>query len=250
MAWRGPLQQIGNGITPEQLAERTLLEQHPDDSTKLHIYVYSRHPFKNKGSDVGKSWFDKKMMPAIEVKCMRSLMFCTPSMHQNGSHYQFMKQTIPIVWDDLEQIIDEILKKYNIIYLSDADKSVRSNQQKVDETKTVNEGSRHVELLREMNTRLHEFIQTKPIEEIKRMCIKFNNLYCRPPLPSQEFERMWKDAHAYVIGKKKEEGKKLVPDRTVSHTDFELISVAEAIRRSSGKVAVNGIIVGTSSVIQ
>jgi bifunctional DNA primase/polymerase-like protein len=84
----------GKTSTVEELAESTLLEQHSDDNTKLHLYVYSRHPFKNKGSDAGKAWFDKDTMPAIEVKGTKSLMFCTPSMHEGGHRYQFIKQTI------------------------------------------------------------------------------------------------------------------------------------------------------------
>src|SRR5215216_778065 len=74
----------GRPTTLEELAEHTLLEQHPDDLTKLHLYVYSRHPFKNKTSDTGKAWFNKQTMPAIEVKGSKSLMFCTPSMHKGG----------------------------------------------------------------------------------------------------------------------------------------------------------------------
>ena len=109
----------------------------------------------------------------------------------------------------------------------------------------IDEGSRHSELLREMNARLHEFIRTKSLEEIRQMCIKFNNLYCRPPLDMKEFESMWNDAITHVTEQEMEKDTK-----NSMGTRTELISVAEAIRRSSGKVAVNGLIVGMSSVIQ
>ena len=81
----------GKAVTLQELAASTLLEQHPDDPTKLHLYVFSKHPFKNKASDYGKSWFNKDTMPAIEVKGLKCLMFCTPSMHKGGYRYQFLK---------------------------------------------------------------------------------------------------------------------------------------------------------------
>ena len=87
--------------------------------------------------------------------------------------------------------------------------------------------------------------EQKHSDEIKSMCIKFNNLYCNPPLDSKEFEKMWDDALAHVT--KQEMEKDAMASNGIR---TELITVAEAIRRSSGKVAVNGLIVGISSVIQ
>ena len=135
--------------------------------------------------------------------------------------------------------------KYDIEYLSKSDLRNRGIQEKTDAAKIINEGSRHSELLREMNARLHEFIRTKSLEEIEKMSIKFNNLYCRPPLEIQEFESMWSDAVTHVTEQEMEEDTK-----NSMGTVTELISVAEAIRRSSGKVAINGLIVGMSSVTQ
>jgi hypothetical protein len=81
----------GPDTTVDGLAEKTLLECHMDDKNRVHLYMYSKHPFKNKSSDSGKTWFNKDTMPAIEVKGSKSLMFCTPSMHNNGHRYQFLK---------------------------------------------------------------------------------------------------------------------------------------------------------------
>ena len=157
----------GKAATIQELAQQTLIEQHPDDPAKLHVYVYSKHPFKNKASDAGRSWFNRDTMPAIEVKGLKCLMFCTPSMHKGGHRYQFINQRVPGLSENLEQVINDILSKYDIEYLSKDDLRSRGIQEKFDKAKTVNEGSRHVELLREMNARLHEFIRTKPLEEIK-----------------------------------------------------------------------------------
>ena len=56
---------------------------------------------------------------------------------------------------------------------------------------------------------------------------------------------MWSDAVTHVTEQEMEEDTK-----NSMGTVTELISVAEAIRRSSGKVAINGLIVGMSSVTQ
>ena len=167
----------GTPITPDKLAEQTLVEQHSNDPTKLHLYVYSKHPFKNKTSDAGKAWFNKQTMPAIEVKGTKSLMFCTPSMHKSGHRYQFLKQIVPGISDNLEGIIHDVLSKYDIEYLSRSDKGTRDRQRTNDESKTVNEGSRHTQLLREMNAKLYEHIRMKSLKEIKQMCNAYNNLY-------------------------------------------------------------------------
>jgi replicative DNA helicase Mcm len=233
----------GKTLTIDELAASTLLEHHPDDPTKLHFYIYSKHPFKNKSSDLGRAWFNNETMPAIEVKGLKCLMFCTPSMHKGGHRYQFVNQRVPGLSENFEQVINDVLSKYDIEYLSKDDARLKDTQKKSDERKTVNLGSRHNELLREMNVRLHEFIKIKPLEEIRQMCIKFNNLYCRPPLAIEEFERMWNDAISHVAQQEME--KDAGDAKTV-----ELISVAEAIRRSFGKVAVKGLIIGVSSVVQ
>ena len=129
-------------MTLQEIAQSTLLEQHTDDSTKLHVYVYSKHPFKNKASDAGRAWFDKETMPAIEVKALRCLMFCTPSMHKGGYRYQFLNQRVPGLSENLEQVINDILSKYDIEYLSKNDLRIKGIQEKNYEAKVVNEGSR------------------------------------------------------------------------------------------------------------
>jgi DNA replicative helicase MCM subunit Mcm2 (Cdc46/Mcm family) len=234
----------GKTITRDELAASTLLEHHPDDPTKLHLYIYSKHPFKNKSSDLGRAWFNNETMPAIEVKGLKCLMFCTPSMHKNGHRYQFVNQRVPGLSENIELIINDVLSKYDIQYLSKDDARLRDTQKSNDDKRTINEGSRHTELLREMNARLHEFIRAKPLEEIRQLCIKFNNLYCRPPLAIEEFERMWNDAISHVAQQEMEK------DAGHDPRAVELISVAEAIRRSCGRVVVKGLIIGISSVVQ
>ena len=238
--------ELGKTVTVNDLAEWTLVEHHLDNPAKLHLYVYSKHPFKNKSSDTGKAWFKKDSMPAIEVKGTKTLMFCTPSIHKDGHQYQFLNQRVPVVADDMERIIDDILSKYDIEYLSNTDKRIRNVQRQSDDSKAIHEGSRHNELLREINAKLHSHIRLKSLEEIKQMCIAYNNLYCKPPYPRNQFERIWNDSVNHVTEKELEKNRgNAGPSQGV-----EPISVTEAIRRNSGQVAVKGMIIGVSSVEQ
>jgi DNA replicative helicase MCM subunit Mcm2 (Cdc46/Mcm family) len=241
---------IGDKVpTLEELAKYMLLEQHSDSSdNKLHAYAYSKHPLKNKGSDKGKAWFKEERMPAIEVKGTKSLMFCTPSMHAGGHRYEFLNTILPPVTEELENVINKILKAHDIEYLDKNDKKTRQMLDKLDGKKIVGEGSRHNSLLTKMNAMLHDLIRIKPVEEIKQKCIEFNNLYCNPPLPIDEFERMWNDAYVHVV--EIESDKDAVSTDTGGVMIDDLISVETAKRLNSGCYAVKGMIIQVSNVIQ
>lgn len=51
-------------------------------------------------------------------------MHCWLNTNIDINRYQFLNQRIPAVWDDLEQVINDILSKYDIQYLSNDDKRV------------------------------------------------------------------------------------------------------------------------------
>lgn len=237
--------------TLQELSEYILLEQHLDDPDKLHAYVCSRHPFKNKGSDKGKPWFKIETMPAIEVKGSKSLMFCSPSMHKGGHRYEFLnedKTMLPPVTDKLEGVINEILQAHGIEYLTKDDKKTRSFLGDADNKKTVTEGSRHTTLLTKMNAMLHDFIRAKPLEQIKTMCMEFNNLYCNPPLPTDEFERMWIDSQVHVIEEERE--KDAATTGSGGIVVEGIVSVETTKRLDSGCYAVKGMVIQVSIVIQ
>jgi Bifunctional DNA primase/polymerase, N-terminal len=114
----------GEGSIPlNQLANWTLVEQHPDDTNKAHIYVYSYKPFAKKSSDrvvIGNNGDDCNI-PAIEVKGegRHGIFFCCPSIHKNGYRYQILGTQEPVIAGDFERHIDNICKKYGISYLTD-----------------------------------------------------------------------------------------------------------------------------------
>ena len=111
----------GKTFSIEELAKWTLVEQHLDDSTKAHIYVYSNRPFAKKSTE-NTSQAKNKDIPAIEVKGSgaHGILFCSPSIHKNGHSYQIIGSSEPIIANDFEQHIDSICRKYGIRYLTDA----------------------------------------------------------------------------------------------------------------------------------
>ena len=86
-------------ISLQKLAKWTIVEQHKDNPDKAHIYIMSTKPFKNKSSTAVNLELDKNInnndIPAIEVKCEKHIMFCTPSMHQDGYPYEILDCTEP-----------------------------------------------------------------------------------------------------------------------------------------------------------
>jgi hypothetical protein len=100
----------GNSTTLENLAKRIIIEQHLDELTKAHAYVYSRHPFRKKSSDRISnlsSKIDSNEIPAIEVKGLgeHGIAYCTPSPHMNGNSYQILGTLEPDEVDDLTAIL-------------------------------------------------------------------------------------------------------------------------------------------------
>jgi Bifunctional DNA primase/polymerase, N-terminal len=108
-----------NGIkTPlEELAKNIMIEQHPDDKTRAHIYFYSTVQLPDKSSTVA-NVSDKNEIPAIEVKSSnKKLAYCTPSPHKNGYNYDIIgTREIPVL-DHMADHINNICKKYGIPYL-------------------------------------------------------------------------------------------------------------------------------------
>jgi Bifunctional DNA primase/polymerase, N-terminal len=85
----------GKPISIKDLAKWTLVEQHLDDTSSMHIYVYSKSkPFAKKSSDISKpnlgELIKNNEIPAIEVKGEggKSTLFCCPSVHEDGNRYQ------------------------------------------------------------------------------------------------------------------------------------------------------------------
>lgn len=200
----------GKTITLQRLAESTLVEQHEDRPDRGHVYVYSRHPYAKKSSDVTSPELAAKLhvneLPAIEVKGRgeHGLMFCTPSINKNGRPHKIIGTKEPVITDELEQHIDEIFRKYAIKYL-DVKNSAFNGKSKIpmadlfDAGARIFEGhNRHEALLRVMESLLKRNRAILSDEKIRRLAEEWNLEHCVPPLAPDEVDRQWIDARKFL----------------------------------------------------
>lgn len=73
----------GKTITCNDLAQKTIFEQHKDNLERAHVYILSPIPFPSKGPD-------SKIGIEVKSKAEHGIMFCSPSTHKNGQRYQII----------------------------------------------------------------------------------------------------------------------------------------------------------------
>lgn len=100
----------GKTISLQEMARKTLVEQHKDCLDRAHICFYSPIPFPKKSA---------YSVLGLEVK---GLMFCSPSLHKNGHPYEIMgtSQPISLTIEQAKELmlhIDSICEKHNQEYL-------------------------------------------------------------------------------------------------------------------------------------
>lgn len=197
-------------MTPKGIvyhAKKTLIEWHPDDPNKCHIYFYTHQPIPKKSSDTVNpkqaEQLEKNQIPALEVKGegKHGIMYVTPSTHKNGSKYEIVGVEQPVLLDDIGQWIDTICKKHGIQYLD----SVRNNNSLIpmndilnDETEIYEGHNRHLAVLRYAD---HVYA-TSPPSITDRMVLDMlkakNNLLCTPPLSEDELIKLQQQAKEKV----------------------------------------------------
>jgi len=191
----------------QELAEKMIVEQHLDDTGKAHVYFYAKHPYRKKSSDVSSrsEEIDANQVPAFEVKSLGShgIAFCSESPHKNGSNYQIIGTRDPQVFDNLEEHIDSICRKYNINYLNGRDNGNNNNLIPISElfkpdTVILEGHNRHQELLRIMESLLRRNERILDHGKIKEFAEDWNKEHCRPPLESKEFEKQWACAQKFI----------------------------------------------------
>jgi hypothetical protein len=203
----------GKSISIKDLAKWTLVEQHLDNTSRAHIYIYSKtKPFAKKSSDKAKVECATKLesndIPAIEVKGegKHGTMFCCPSFHKNGHRYQILEKLEPAIADDFEKHIDNICKKYGINYLANDNgngKSSSSTLVPIEElfkrdTKILAGHNRHEALLRVMESLISRNKNILPLDKIKELARHVHEQLCNPPLDDRDFEKQWKCALEYI----------------------------------------------------
>jgi hypothetical protein len=189
----------GAAITLEQMAQKTLVEQHKDNLEKAHMYFYSPVPFPKKGADG---------VLGIEVKGLgeHGLAYCSPSIHRDGHPYEIIGTTEPVVLHtnqagEMIQHINRICLKYRVEYLEKDSRLSRLNpiirRLVINPTLRIPEGERHLTLLSTVDSLLirHSGKGKKSESHLKDFFIQINNTLCDPePLPESEINTMWKDA--------------------------------------------------------
>jgi hypothetical protein len=204
----------GKAFSIKDLAKWTLVEQHPDDTSRAHIYIYSKHkPFAKKSSDKASiesaTKIESNYIPSIEVKGdgKHGTMFCCPSLHKNGRRYQILGKQEPVIADDFEKHIDNICKKHGINYLANGNGNGNSKSSSLipiedlfkPDTKIYEGHNRHEALLRIMESLISRNRGILYLEHIKQLATKWNSVHCIPPLDNKEFEKQWKSASRFIV---------------------------------------------------
>jgi hypothetical protein len=200
----------GEHISVEHLAQWTLVEEHLDDPSKMHILLYSHKPYAKKSSDKVITeivdQLERNQTPAIEVKSIGSILFCSPSIHKDGKPYEIMGTNEPIVADDFDNHIDNICRKYSIRYLearnSGNGKSLLPIEDLFKPDFTIFEGhNRHEAVMRTMESLIARNSGILSLEEIKPLAQQWNVKHCSPPLDDKECEKQWICATDFIAKK-------------------------------------------------
>lgn len=193
----------GEHISVEHLSQWTLVEQHFDDPSKMHVLLYSHKPYAKKSNDKSATERDGDI-PAIEVKSIGSILFCSPSIHKNGKPYEILGTNEPVIADDLEEHIDTICRKYGIGYLDDTVNNenertvIHIEELFTPDYKVIKGNNRHEALLRVMESLLSRNRSILLPDKIKEISRDWNNNHCLPPLDEREFQKQWKSASRFV----------------------------------------------------
>lgn len=192
----------------KELAQKTIVEQHPDNKSKAHVYFYTKHVLKKKSSDVTKlkDKIDNNEIPAIEVKCLgeHGIAMCTPSIHEKGYRYEIIGTKKPGIFDgkEIENKLFEIYKRFGLVVGCEI-KNGETNKIPMEELLKsdfiIKEGhNRHEAVLRVIEHNYLKYSEYKTIDEIRDISWKWNLNHCDPPLSKSDFDRQLSDAIRFV----------------------------------------------------
>lgn len=214
----------------DYIINNTLIEWHDDDPDKIHFYGYSHLPLPKKSSDIRNNLMKEKMadneFPAFEVKGKGKdgIMFCSPSVHRNGSRYRVGPCKEPKVTDGIEQKINSICQSFGIPYLVGAkslsDYKIPIEKLVSDDNYKILEGhNRHEAVLRIAE----HYVATIPNlndDALFTLVNSRNNIVCTPPLSDGEIHSICRQAINYVektIGRPDENSNKKNNKSKIDH---------------------------------
>jgi hypothetical protein len=198
------------------------IEQHLDDLTRGHLWVYSPIIFPKKSPDA---------IIGIEVKSLGShgVIVSVPCIHSNGHRIESIGLAEPITWSKEEAFkmllhIDTICKKYSVPYLDrngNSSTSSLSNTLRymiksltIDPSVKIHDGQRHHTMISIANSILFRHTTTTSHDRLREFFMQINDKLCKPySLPENEITKIWEDALEFVSKIKEQEqryGKKPV----------------------------------------
>ncbi|MDN5846654.1 MAG: phage/plasmid primase, P4 family [Candidatus Nitrosocosmicus sp.] len=197
----------GKKISIDELALKTIFEQHPDDLNRAHVYLLSPISFPGKGPD-------SKLGIEVKSKAEHGIMFCCNSTHKNGYRYQILGTTKPCILSksqalEMIQHINGICRKYGLEYgdkntlLSPELKRMIKNLRLRNNGSNIMilEGQRHSAMLSIANSILFHHYQEDEgiIEKLKSFFDEVNQRFCQPEsLPKDEMDTIWSSCLTFV----------------------------------------------------
>ena len=195
------------GESIEEVVKKHLIEQHVDDKTRGHLWIYSpiQYPRKNPDNVLG-----------LEIKSAgeHGIIISSPSIHKSGYRYEAQGTLEPYTYSREEALelllrIDAICIKYNLEYLvrngnksgrklvSPLSMSIKSMLRAltIDKTIKIYDGQRHATMIGIANFILLRHWQNHSHEELRKFLNDINEQACTPdPLPEKEIDSIWSDA--------------------------------------------------------
>ena len=226
-------------------AQKTLIELHPDDSGKCHIYFYTNDPVPKKSSDMVNPRQTQQLqsneIPALEVKGdgKHGIMYVTPSIHKNGTRYEIIGVETPRLLNEISIVVDRICKKYGMGYLENVknNNSLIPMSDLLNDTSEIVEGhNRHLAMLRyadHIYTTSPHTITDKIVFDI---LYAKNNIMCKPPLEESEIIKLQEQAKDKVIEWKQDNTdsvEKKTKSKTISEyadslmNDYQFVTMAD-----------------------
>jgi len=238
----------GKTISVEDLAKWTLVEQHADDRTRLHLYIFSTKPFPKKSSDIQKTG----NIPAIEVKGLgqNGFLFCTPSFHKNGHRYEIIGTCKPVIADDFVNHIDNICKKYGLKYLDPIVNDSGNNSSTLiydlfkEDTKVYEGHNRHEAVLRVIDSLLSRNTGILSSQQIKNLAEEWNMQHCVPPLVDKEFKKQWKCAMDFIEDSERRIDGDDKPDKTLTGQKQDQKKKSYVQKYSNEKLIAEAVLIG------
>ena len=208
--------ELFEGKSLDKVRNEHFIEQHLDDITRGHLWVYSPTIFQKKNADT---------VLGLEVKSLGShgVIISTPCIHKNGHRIESTGLLEPVIWSMKEAYrmllhINAICKKHNVPYLdrngnSNSSTSPLSSNLKdmidsltIDPSIEIHDGQRHHTMISIANSILFRHSTAKSHDRLREFFMQINNKLCKPySLPENEIAKIWEDALEFVSKIKEKE---------------------------------------------